>query len=347
MKKRILTLCIFCLFCTLLLAGCKNKDPQVTTDPAVNPNYDAETYLTGKHYVQMDVDGYGSLIMELDADIAPATVTNFVNLVQSGFYNGLTFHRVINGFMMQGGDPEGTGMGGSEYNVPGEFALNNVENSISHVRGTISMARSGNDYDSASSQFFIVHQDSTALDGSYAAFGKVLFGMGVVDSICTTVPVTDDNGTVKAADQPVISNMMIVGQEMVEIIKQQEMASRPDATAKITFAPISSTEGLTLEDTWTIDEDGITYLLFSSEDLVSLGIYKTDLSTGMSYDVSDPLASIQNLGANKYLSVKITIPEEDLPSLMLVAEEPSGAIGQYLLAYDEYFGGAYLVPVLN
>lgn len=345
MKKRILTLCIFCLFCTLLLAGCKHKEPQVT-DPAVNPNYDTETYLSGKHYVQMDVDGYGSLIMELDADVAPATVTNFVNLVQGGFYNGLTFHRVINGFMMQGGDPEGTGLGGSEYNVPGEFAANNIENSISHVRGTVSMARA-EDYDSASSQFFIVHQDATALDGNYAAFGKVLFGMGVVDAVCTTVPVTDGNGSVKSADQPVISNMTVVSAELIEIIKQQEMASRPDATAKITFAPISSTEGLTLEDTWIIDEDGITYLLFSSEDLVSLGIYKTDLSTGMSYDVSEPLVSIKNISANKYLAVKITIPEEELPSLMLVAEETNGAIGQYLLAYDEYFGGAYLVPVLN
>lgn len=345
MKKRLFFLYFLCLFCTLLLAGCK-KNSQVI-DPATNPNYNKENYLTGLHYAQMDIDGYGSIILELDADAAPATVTNFVNLIQDGFYNGLTFHRIINGFVMQGGDPERTGIGGSRYTVPGEFELNDVQNPISHVRGTISMARADDNYNSASSQFFIVHQDATALDGSYAAFGKVLLGMNVVDTICSSVPVIDNNGTVTFPNQPVINSIVIIEPELIEAIKQQENTTRPDPTAKIIFTPISSTEGLTLKDTWTIDADGTSYLLFSSEDLASLGIYKTDLSSGMSYDSSDALAFIEDLGANEYISVKITIPEETLPSLMIVAEEPSGAIGQHLLYYDEYFGGAYLVPVLN
>jgi len=117
MKKKFLGLCILVLSCTMLLAGCKNKDKNDTntsTDPAVNPNYMAENYLSGKHYVQMDVENYGTIVLELNADAAPATVTNFINLVNSGFYNGLTFHRIIKGFMMQGGDPKADGTGVSE-----------------------------------------------------------------------------------------------------------------------------------------------------------------------------------------------------------------------------------------
>lgn len=346
MKKRFLTLCILCLFCTLLLAGCKHKDHDHNHEHE-NPNYDTETYLTGKHYVQMDIWEYGSVYLELDADAAPATVTNFMNLVQSSFYNGLTFHRVIDGFMMQGGDPEGTGLGGSEYNVPGEFAVNGYENPISHVRGTISMAREDKNYDSASSQFFIMQQDVTALDGNYAAFGKVLFGMDVIDAVCAYTPVQDANGTVATENQPVIEKIIVVGEELIELLRLQEMANLPATTATISFAPIASTESLPLEATWNIDADGPTYVLFSSEDLISLGLYETDLASGMQYDETAPLAFIENLGANKYIAVNISVPEEDLPTLILIAKEPSGAIGQYLLAYDEYFGGAYLVPVLN
>lgn len=340
MKKRMLYLCILCLFCTLLFAGCKNKKE----DTSNNPNYNAENYLSGKHYVQIDVDSYGTIILELDADAAPATVTNFINLVQESFYNGLTFHRIINGFMMQGGDPEGTGLGGSEYTVPGEFAANGYDNSISHVRGTISMARS-EDYDSASSQFFIVQQDATALDGYYAAFGKVLYGMEVVDEICTYAVVADDNGTVPAASQPVINTIIILGEEAIDLLKQQELSNLPDPTATITFAPISSTEGLELAATWNIHEDGTTYLLFSNQDLLSIAIYATDLASGIQYDESSPLGYCGDIAANGYISVKLTIPEGELPSLLIVTEEHSGAIGQYLICFDEYYGGAYLVPV--
>lgn len=342
MKKRILYLCILCLFCTMLFAGCKNKKE----DTSDNPNYNSENYLSGKHYVQMEIDSFGTIILELDADAAPATVTNFINLVQQSFYNGLTFHRIIDGFMMQGGDPEGTGLGGSEYTIPGEFSANGFDNPISHVRGTISMARA-KDYNSASSQFFIMHQDATALDGEYAAFGKVLYGMEVVDEICTYAVVEDENGTVPALSQPVINSIIILGEDAIDLLKQQELANLPDPTATISFAPISSTEGLTLLDTWNIHEDGQTHILFSSVELIGIGIYETDLASGIQYDSSSPLGYCSNVGANEYISVKINIPETNLPTLLLVAEEPSGALGQYLVCYDEYYGGVYLVPVLN
>ena len=128
--------------------------------------------LNGKHIVLMTVKDYGDIKLELDADMAPITVTNFIDLVESKFYDGLTFHRIIDGFMIQGGDPDGNGTGGSDTTIKGEFSSNGVKNTISHVRGVISMARS-NHPDSASSQFFIVHDDATYLDGDYAAFGKI------------------------------------------------------------------------------------------------------------------------------------------------------------------------------
>lgn len=146
---------------------------------------------------------------ELYPDAAPKSVANFVKLAESGFYDGLTFHRIINGFMMQGGDPEGTGMGGSSEKIKGEFSANGVKNDLSHTRGAISMARS-QAMDSASSQFFIVHQDSTFLDGQYACFGYVTDGMDVVDAICETVPVVDNNGTVQDGHQPVMETIRVI-----------------------------------------------------------------------------------------------------------------------------------------
>lgn len=165
--------------------------------------------LSGKHHVKIKIKGYGTISVELDADIAPISVTNFVNLAKDGFYDGLTFHRIISGFMIQGGDPLGNGMGGSEETIKGEFSENGVENSISHVRGTISMARS-QDFNSASSQFFIMHQDNPGLDGQYAGFGTVTEGMDIVDKICEDTPVTDDNGTVEPDNQPVIKKIKVI-----------------------------------------------------------------------------------------------------------------------------------------
>ena len=185
--KRILPL----LLALLLLTACGGK-----TDTA------------GLHHAEIEIQDYGTITLELDGTAAPITVENFVSLAKDGFYDGLTFHRIIDGFMIQGGDPAGNGTGGSEKTIKGEFSANGVENDISHVRGVISMARSG-DPDSASSQFFIVHQDSTFLDGQYADFGHVTEGMEIVDAICADTPVQDDNGTVAWWDQPVITSIRI------------------------------------------------------------------------------------------------------------------------------------------
>lgn len=169
---------------------------------------DTSEELTGIHYAGIDIKDYGSIEIELDADTAPITVTNFVKLAQDGFYDGLTFWRIIDGFMMQGGDPKGNGTGGADETIKGEFSSNGVKNDISHTRGTISMARSS-DPDSASSQFFIVQSDSTFLDGDYAAFGHVTEGMDVVDKICKDAAPTDDNGTIESEKQPVIESITI------------------------------------------------------------------------------------------------------------------------------------------
>ena len=171
-----------------------------------NGNADSGELLMGKHYVQIDIADYGTITAELDADVAPITVTNFMKLTEEGFYNGLTFHRIISGFMIQGGDPNGNGTGGSDQKIKGEFKANGVENNLAHERGVLSMARSAAN-DSASSQFFIMHEAAPHLDGQYAAFGKVLSGMEVVDQICSTVPVTDYNGTVSKDNQPVITSI--------------------------------------------------------------------------------------------------------------------------------------------
>lgn len=182
------------------------------TETTRQPNSNEEKtnmYSTGKHHAKMEVKDYGAIELELDADIAPITVANFAKLVNEGFYNGLTFHRIISGFMIQGGDPGGNGTGGSGETIKGEFSENGVENNISHVRGVVSMARSSAN-DSASSQFFIVHEDSTFLDGQYAAFGKVTSGIEIVDKICEDTQVEDDNGTVKKANQPIIESITMI-----------------------------------------------------------------------------------------------------------------------------------------
>ena len=135
--------------------------------------------------VVIEMENGKKIKLELYPEQAPITVENFLNLVKSGFYDGLIFHRVINGFMIQGGCPEGTGMGGPGHTIKGEFASNGIKNDIKHTRGVISMARSMMK-DSAGSQFFIMHDDATHLDGEYAAFGKVIEGMDVVDEIANT-----------------------------------------------------------------------------------------------------------------------------------------------------------------
>ena len=166
----------------------------------------------GDYTAEIAVKDYGTITVELDGDAAPETVKNFVSLAESGFYDGLTFHRIIDGFMIQGGDPNGDGTGGSEETIPGEFSANGFDNPLSHTRGTISMARS-QDYDSASSQFFIMQEDTPSLDGQYAAFGHVTSGMEVVDAICQDAVNGDANGVLPAEDQPVIESITITDEK--------------------------------------------------------------------------------------------------------------------------------------
>ena len=225
MKKKLCGILAICLATAAVLAGCgkqgQGSDPvpggqnqggesaegqQESSQPA---EQEQEELLSGKHHIKINMKDYGTIEVELDADQAPITVTNFVNLAKDGFYDGLTFHRIIEGFMMQGGDPRGNGTGGSGQDIKGEFSDNGVENTMSHTRGAISMARSTLP-DSASSQFFIMHQDGTALDGQYACFGYVTSGMEIVDEICENAVVIDDNGTVPSENQPVIESVEVV-----------------------------------------------------------------------------------------------------------------------------------------
>lgn len=198
--KKINTLLLTLTLSSALLSGCSARDEESTLSADL---------LSGLHHVEIEVEDYGTIALELDADTAPITVTNFIGLAEDGFYDGLTFHRIIDGFMIQGGDPLGNGTGGAESTIKGEFSENGVENNISHVRGVISMARS-NQPNSASSQFFIVHEDSTFLDGQYAAFGQVTEGIEIVDQICLDTPVQDSNGTVAADDQPIITSVKVI-----------------------------------------------------------------------------------------------------------------------------------------
>ena len=186
MKKLITILCSFVLCISMF--GCQKE--------------------TKDYIAKIEVKDYGTITVKLDGKTAPITVKNFVDLAKSGFYDGLTFHRIIEGFMIQGGDPNGNGTGGSDKTIKGEFKENGVKNNIKHKRGVISMARSS-DYDSASSQFFIMQEDNESLDGQYAAFGHVTKGMKVVDKICEDADPMDDNGTIAESKQPVIKKITV------------------------------------------------------------------------------------------------------------------------------------------
>ena len=157
-------------------------------------------------YAAIAIRNYGTITVKLDPEAAPITTENFVKLAESGFYEGTTFHRIKEGFMMQGGAPKD---GTSAATIKGEFSDNGVDNPLKHTRGTISMARA-NAYDSASSQFFIMQQDTASLDGKYAAFGHVVDGIEVVDKVCTKSSPTDNNGTIPAAQQPIIQSVTII-----------------------------------------------------------------------------------------------------------------------------------------
>ncbi|MGH4140235.1 peptidylprolyl isomerase [Clostridium sp.] len=191
--KKVMALCT--VFLVIFVVGCSSKEqnkvevesaPKVTEKVEPAKEVKTEKGANDKNpIVTIEMEDGGVIRVELYPEIAPNTVRNFVSLVQSGFYNGLIFHRVIPGFMIQGGDPEGTGLGGPGYSIAGEFSNNEFENSLKHERGVISMARSG-EPNSAGSQFFIMVNSSSQLDGDYAVFGKVKEGMETVDKIVNT-----------------------------------------------------------------------------------------------------------------------------------------------------------------
>lgn len=208
MKKFLAVLICAFMFCTLITAcGDKTeKTPENTAAPEASADITQKE--ENKIMVEITMKDGGKMQLELYPDVAPATVENFVKLVNDGFYDGLTFHRIIKGFMIQGGDPEGTGMGGSKDTIKGEFKQNGFQNDLKHTRGVISMARSQNP-NSASSQFFIMHDDAPYLDGQYAAFGKMVSGFEELDKLAET-PVQDANGTVAKGDQPQIETIKII-----------------------------------------------------------------------------------------------------------------------------------------
>lgn len=193
---RLISLLLALLLTICALSACGGGEDAELLDE--NATYKAEIV----------VKDYGTIVVTLDQKAAPITVANFVSLAKSGFYDGLTFHRIIKGAMMQGGDPKGDGTGGAKNTIKGEFSANGVENPLSHTRGAISMARSKSK-NSASSQFFIVQQDYTSWDGLYAAFGYVTEGMDVVDAICNNAITDDPNGMVAPINQPVITSITI------------------------------------------------------------------------------------------------------------------------------------------
>ncbi|MBQ6928479.1 MAG: peptidylprolyl isomerase [Oscillospiraceae bacterium] len=208
MKKAFLLITVFVLLLTACGAQQKPAETPAPTAAAEAPAQTAAEPFQKLRHAELTVKDYGTIKLELDEQSAPITTANFIKLAQDGFYDGLTFHRIMDGFMIQGGDPTGTGTGGSSETIKGEFAKNGVNNPISHVKGVISMARA-NAPDSASSQFFITVADSTFLDGSYAAFGRVTEGMEIAEQIAKDAKPIDNNGTIPAAQQPVIERIVI------------------------------------------------------------------------------------------------------------------------------------------
>jgi peptidyl-prolyl cis-trans isomerase B (cyclophilin B) len=211
MKKHIRNMLIMLMALSLMmLAGCGggSSEPAETSDEPQQELAKAADPV-GIHHAEIEIKDYGTVKVELDGDTAPVTVQNFMDLAEKGFYDGLTFHRIIDGFMIQGGDPNGNGTGGSDKTIKGEFSENGIKNPISHARGAISMARSQM-MDSASSQFFICQEDSYFLDNKYAGFGYVTEGMEIVDQICKDAKPTDDNGTIPKEEQPVIESITVL-----------------------------------------------------------------------------------------------------------------------------------------
>ena len=221
MKRKVLYVVMTVMMAGTVLTGCldSGKDKVVDEKVAVEAGFsdgtestavlDTTVQLSGKHHAEIIIKEYGTISVELDADAAPITVTNFVKLAQEGFYDELTFHRIMDGFMMQVVDPLGNGTGGATDKIKGEFTSNGVDNTLSHTKGAVSMARSSSP-DSASSQFFIVETESTFLDGDYAVFGYVTDGIEIVEKICGDAQPVDNNGSIEKSKQPVMETIKII-----------------------------------------------------------------------------------------------------------------------------------------
>ena len=261
MKRFLSMLCAMMLLCALG-AACAEEIP---AGEAAETASGAEPV-----YIRIAVRDFGDIYAELYPDVAPITVENFMGLVNRNFYDGLTFHRIISSFMIQGGDPLGNGTGGSGQNIKGEFSANGVENKLAHTRGVLSMARSS-DMNSASSQFFIMHQNASHLDGQYAAFGKVVAGMWVVDKICQAACVQDNNGTVLAADQPVMETVRPVDrQEAMDAAAREAMNGLDGAPFEDRLTQVS----FSLPEGWILTGDQAGQAVFSNPENQRTLIYR-------------------------------------------------------------------------
>lgn len=201
MKNKKLLMIFPIILIMLIITGCKSENAQTTIkEDLLNINYKEDTnelelpqYETQNPVVAMYIENYGSIVMELYPDIAPNTVANFISLVKKGFYDNNTFHRLVPGFVLQGGDPTGTGTGGPGYTIKGEFSANGYENKLKHEKGIVSMARTSASNDTAGSQFFIMLDKSEYLDGQYAAFGKIIDGWSNIEKIVANEKVANEN----------------------------------------------------------------------------------------------------------------------------------------------------------
>jgi len=237
--KRTLSL-ILSLLLLLSATACATPTGKPSTNPPQgNLTVDGVTFLPSEqvtNYVRIEFEGFGTVLAELSPKDAPLTVANFQSLVAKGFYNGLTIHRVEPGFVIQGGDPKGNGLGGSDLAIKGEFAANGVVNNLSHRRGVLSMARKGNDYNSATSQFFVCLDTETcvySLDGKYAAFGWVVSGMDVIDRIAG-VKVSISDGIRVPNEKIVISSMSFVAPRSAETEGETSAVTNPVTDAAVT-----------------------------------------------------------------------------------------------------------------
>jgi len=201
---------MLCMLVPLMVACGGDEVGQIDLENFEFPNPELPVIL-------IDIEGYGQMIAELYPEYAPITVHNFIELIEAGFYNGLTFHRIIEGFVMQGGCPYGTGFGNSGRTIIGEFSSNGIENPLRHTRGVLSMARGGHDYNSASSQFFIMHANVHSLDDDYAAFGRVIYGLEVIDLVIGNATPVDFNGTISSDEQPVIREIRLINGSQIEL----------------------------------------------------------------------------------------------------------------------------------